>query len=95
MELPRQALQRLTNPGRRTEQLTDNAYTELRAALSAMIINASGMKFQDPLLQIHTKRGEQALFLLRAAGDMLQLTSSSVEYQCLPDTVDPRGPKGK
>ena len=41
------------------------------------------------------KEGEQALFLLRAAGDMLQLTSSSVEYQCLPDTVDPRGPKGK
>ncbi len=70
-ELQRQALQSL-NDRRQAEQLIDKAYVELRGALSSMIINASGMKFQDPLLDMQTRSGEQALSLLQRAGDTLR-----------------------
>jgi len=69
-ELQRQALQSLADLGQ-AERLTDNAYAELRAALSTMIIKASGAKFQDPLFDIQKRRGEQALTLLQVARDAL------------------------
>ena len=74
-ELQRQALQRL-NDRAQAEQLIDKAHTELRAALSSMVINATETKFQDPLLGIQTQRGNQALSLLQRAGDILRQTRS-------------------
>lgn len=49
------------NVGRPAEQLIDRAYAELQAALSSMIINASGMKYPDPLLSIQIQHANQAL----------------------------------
>ena len=72
--LQRQALQSLNDP-RRTERLVSDAYADLQAALSAMIINASGAKFPDPLLDVQRKRAEQALRLLQAAVDALKSDS--------------------
>ena len=74
-ELQRQALQTL-NDRAQAAQLIDKAYAELRAALSSMVINATETKFQDPLLSIHTQRGNQALSLLQRAGDTLRQTRS-------------------
>jgi hypothetical protein len=69
-ELQRQALQNVTDP-ERAEDLINKAYAELQAALSTMIIKASGAKFPDPLFDIQNKRGEQALALLQVARDVL------------------------
>ena len=69
-ELQRQALQNLTDR-QRAEGLINNAYAELDAALSTMIIKASNAKFQDPLFEMQKKRAEQALALLQVARDVL------------------------
>lgn len=69
-ELQRQALQNLTDL-KRAEDLVNNAYAELQAALSTMIIKASGAKFPDPLFDMQKRRGEQALALLQVARDVL------------------------
>ena len=53
-ELQRQALQNLTDR-QRAEGLINNAYAELDAALSTMIIKASNAKFQDPLFEMQKK----------------------------------------
>ena len=53
-ELQRQALQNLTDL-ERAEDLINNAYAELQAALSTMIIKASGAKFPDPLFDMQKK----------------------------------------
>jgi len=70
-ELQRQALQALTDP-RRAEGLVQSAWTELRAAQHEMILNASGAKFVDPLLDISNKNAEAALVHLQLAGDALK-----------------------
>jgi hypothetical protein len=75
-ELQRQALQGLADPARAVRQI-DQAYAELRAGLSAMVITASGMKFPDPLLDVNKKNGEQALALLQAARDVLKAPAPS------------------
>jgi hypothetical protein len=69
-ELQRQALQNLSDRVR-AEGLINNAYAELDAALSTMIIKASNAKFQDPLFEMQKKRAEQALALLQVARDVL------------------------
>jgi hypothetical protein len=69
-ELQRQALQNLTDL-ERAENLINSAYAELQAALSTMIIKASGAKFPDPLFDMQKRRGEQALALLQVARDVL------------------------
>ncbi|HEY3116379.1 MAG TPA: hypothetical protein VGK54_06535 [Chloroflexota bacterium] len=92
-ELQRQALRSLTDSGR-TEQLIDNAYAELRAALSAMVINASDMKFPDPLLDIKRKRGEQALSLLQAAGDVLKRNRQNQSVRPGPEDQEEDGRPG-
>ncbi|HKW95832.1 MAG TPA: hypothetical protein VJX92_28350 [Methylomirabilota bacterium] len=57
----------------RAEQLVGNAQAELQAARSAMVINASGAKFQDPLFDLNNKRALEALSLLQQARHMLKL----------------------
>src|ERR1044072_6503677 len=54
-ELQRQALQSLTDP-RKAESLVRGAWTELRAALHEMILNASRAKFVDPLFELNNRR---------------------------------------
>jgi hypothetical protein len=78
-ELQRQALQILTEP-ERAERLIGNAYAELHAALSTMVINASDQKFPDPLLKLDEQRMRQALghLQLRHAQDQ------SVARHCPP-----------
>ena len=51
---PAQALQNLTDL-ERAEDLINNAYAELQAALSTVIIKASGAKFPDPLFDMQKK----------------------------------------
>jgi hypothetical protein len=92
-ELQQQALQSLSD-SRRTEQLIDNAYRELRAALSAMVVNASGMKFPDPLLNIQTKRGERALSLLQDAGDVLKRNRQDQSVRPAPEDQEKNGQPG-
>jgi len=69
--LQRQALQSLGDPTR-AEQLLQKAYGELQAVQSALIIHASGQKFQDPLLDLNTRKSRQALSLLQRAADTLK-----------------------
>ncbi len=69
--LQREALQALSD-GAKAATLIDRARAELQGALSAMIINASKLKFPDPLLPIQRRKGEEALSLLQAAGDELK-----------------------
>jgi hypothetical protein len=75
-ELQRQALQALTDP-RRAEGLVQSAWTELRAAQHEMILNASGAKFVDPLLDISNKKADAALVHLQLAGDALKSNRTS------------------
>ena len=63
--------QALTDP-RRAEGLVQSAWPELRAAQHEMILNASGAKFVDPLLDISNKNAEAALVHLQLAGDALK-----------------------
>jgi hypothetical protein len=71
-ELQRQALQTLTDP-ERAERLISNAYIELQRAMSAMVINASGQKFPDPLLNLNEQKMKQALIHLQQASDMIKI----------------------
>jgi hypothetical protein len=64
VQLQRQALQSLTDPGQ-AERLVRNAWTELPAALNGMTINASEAKFVDPLFDINNKKAQSALSLLQ------------------------------
>ncbi len=68
--LQRQALQNLTDPGR-AAKLVQSAYAELSAAQGNMIINASEMKFHDPLFDLNTRKTREALSLLQQASDAL------------------------
>lgn len=69
LTLQRQALQSLSDPQAVT--LVRSAWTELRAAQHEMIMNASGAKFVDPLFEMTSRRAEEALGHLQAAGDAL------------------------
>ncbi|HTI53553.1 MAG TPA: hypothetical protein VMC04_04930 [Verrucomicrobiae bacterium] len=71
VQLQRQALQSLSDPGR-TEGLLRSAWTELRAAQHEMVMNASGAKFVDPLFEISNRKAQEALVHLQAAADALQ-----------------------
>jgi hypothetical protein len=71
-ELPGQALQVLTDPGR-AERPVANPHEEFRSAKDDMVINASNMRFQDPLSAGHNRRVDQALSLLLRAWDALKL----------------------
>ncbi|HEY7437700.1 MAG TPA: hypothetical protein VIE41_21335 [Methylomirabilota bacterium] len=79
-ELQRQALRTLGDPPR-AEQLVRRAYAELQAAQSAMIIGASGQKFPDPLLEMNTRRTQEALILLQRAADTLRIDHGSGQGQ--------------
>ena len=84
--LQQEALAGLNDPAR-AEQLIREAYRELQAAHSAMVINASGLKFPDPLLDLNSQKASEALLLLQRAEDLLKInrtTSSSGSY---PDEV--------
>ena len=70
-DLQRQALRTLGDPVR-AEELVRNAYDELQAAQSALVINASAQKFRDPLLEINTRKSREALSLLQRAADALR-----------------------
>ena len=76
LELQRQALQSLGEPAR-ADTLVRSAWTELRAAQHEMIMNASGVKFVDPLFEMSNKRAGEALGYLRAAGDALESNRGS------------------
>ena len=65
IQLQRQALQSLTDPGQ-AERLVRGAWTELRAALNGMTINASEAKF-----------AQNALSLLQIAADSLKSNQSA------------------
>ena len=75
-DLQRRALQGLTDPDR-AARLIDDAYAELLGGLSVMVINASGMKYPDPLLEVSKKNGEEALALLQSARDALKVPPPS------------------
>jgi hypothetical protein len=70
-KLQQEALASLGNPAQ-AEELVWKAYGELKAAQSAMIINASGAKFQDPLFDLNSRKADEALVLLQRAGDALK-----------------------
>jgi hypothetical protein len=70
-ELQRQALQALGDRPR-AEKLVERAWTELKSASDDMIINASNMKFPDPLFGANNKRVDQALALLLGAWDAVK-----------------------
>ena len=76
VQLQRQALQSLTDSGQ-AERLVRNAWTELRAALNGMTINASEAKFVDPLFDINSKKAQSALSLLQIAADSLKGNQSA------------------
>jgi hypothetical protein len=70
-ELQRQALQSLSAADQ-ADRLLGNAYAELQGARSAIVINASGAKFPDPIVDINTNRADRALSLLLAARDAIR-----------------------
>ena len=70
VRLQREALENLNDPAR-AEELVRQAYRELSAAQSAMIINASGMRFPDPLLDLNNRKASEALLHLQRAEDTL------------------------
>ena len=73
VELQRQALQSLTDPGR-AERLIDNAYAALDAAMSAMVTAATGRRTPpDPLLKLNEQKMRQALTHLQQASDTLKV----------------------
>jgi hypothetical protein len=73
VELQRQALQSLTDPGR-AERLIDNAYAALDAAMSAMVTAATGRRTPpDPLLNLNEQKMRQALTHLQQASDTLKV----------------------
>ena len=76
IQLQRQALQSLTDPGQ-AERLVRSAWAELRAALNGMTINASEAKFVDPLFDINNKKAQNALSLLQIAADALKSNQSA------------------
>jgi hypothetical protein len=69
--LQQEALESLNDPSR-AEQLIRSAYRELSSAQSAMTINASGLKFPDPLLDLNTQKAQEALRLMQRAEDLLK-----------------------
>jgi hypothetical protein len=69
--LQQEALESL-NDSSRAEQLIRAAYRELSSAQSAMTINASGLKFPDPLLDLNTQKAQEALRLMQRAEDLLK-----------------------
>jgi hypothetical protein len=76
-ELQRQALQSLTEP-ERAERLISNAYNELQSAMRTMVINASGQKSSNPLVNFNEQRMRQALAHLQHASDTLTANRSLV-----------------
>ena len=74
-ELQVQALRILTD-AERAEGIIGKAYAELQAAMSAMVINASGQKSSDPLFDLNLRRMRQALSHLQQAFDMLRANRS-------------------
>jgi hypothetical protein len=74
--LQQEALANLNDPAR-AEELVQQAQRELRAAQSAMIINASGMKYADPLLDLNSRKADQALMLLQRVRDALSSNRGS------------------
>jgi len=84
-DLQRQALRSLGDPTR-AEQLVRKAYDELQTAQSALIINASGQKFPDPLLEINSRKLQDALSLLQRASDALRTNQGA-----RPDRRDQEG----
>jgi hypothetical protein len=70
-ELQRQALQALTDTAL-AERLVLKAYAELDEAHRALVINASGKTFPDPLLKVNSQQMQQALALLQQASDALK-----------------------
>lgn len=75
--LQRRALQTLSSDPGRAEQLISDAYAQLQAAHSAMVIRASGMKFPDPLFAFNDTKAREALALLQTAGDTLKVRDQS------------------
>ena len=71
-ELQRQALQSLPDVGR-AEPLITRAYDTLQAAMSSMVIKASGAKSPDPLLNLNEQRMRQALLQLQQASDAIKV----------------------
>jgi hypothetical protein len=69
-DLQRQALENLSDPAR-AGKLARSAYTDLKSAQDDMIMNASNSKYPDPLLDLSTKKAQQALGLVQTAGDIL------------------------
>lgn len=76
--LQRQALQALTDPAQ-AELLVKNAWTELKSAQDDMVINASNMRFPDPLFNTNNRRAEQALALLLGCWDTLKLRDKWID----------------
>jgi len=75
-DLQRQALRSLGDLTS-AEQLVRRAYDELQAAQSALIINATGQKFQDPLLDINTRKAQEAMNLLQRASDTIRINQGA------------------
>jgi apolipoprotein N-acyltransferase len=68
--LQQEALENLNDPGR-VEGLVRQAFRELSTAQSAMVINASGQKFPDPLLDVNNQKAKEALQLMQRAEDLI------------------------
>jgi hypothetical protein len=92
-ELQRQALESLTDL-ERAERLISNASAELQSALSTMVINASGQKAPDPLLNLNVQRMRQALTHLQQASDTLKVNRARapVPQRAEGDTPAESGP---
>jgi len=87
-DLQRQALRTLGDPVR-AEELVRKAYDELQAAQNALVIYASGQKFRDPLLDINTRKSQEALSLLQRAADALRTNQGSSPGQADQEEANP------
>jgi hypothetical protein len=76
--LQQEAIESL-NDSARAEQLIREAYRELSSAQSAMVINASSLKFPDPLLDLNTQKAHEALRLMQRAEDLIKTREPSSE----------------
>ena len=84
--LQQEALAGLNDPVR-AEQLIREAYRELQAAHSAMLVNASGLKFPDPLLDLNSQKASEALLLMQRAEDLLKINRTTPSSEPSPDEV--------
>ena len=68
--LQRQALEALSEPGE-AEKLAKNAWGQLKSAHDDLVMNSSNTRPPDPLLDLSTRKGYDALQLLQGAVDAL------------------------